>query len=94
MIDTITSTISTGVTPGLNFRLQGPTPVCLEELGMASVEDTWMQRVVRFWNSSASLPTDHLFARMARGDCFLGVTTRLPTWAGSVMKAVHDFGYP
>ena len=53
-----------------------------------------MRRVLRFWNSLASLPPGHLFARVARGDCFLGVTTHSPTWAGSVMTAVRDLGYP
>ena len=71
-----------------------PTPILLEELNMAPLEDTWTRRVVRFWNSLASLPPTHLFARVARGDCFLGVTTRSPTWAGSVMKAIRDLGYP
>ncbi len=61
---------------------------------MASVEDTWMQPLVRLWNTLASLPAAHVFAPVARGDCFLGVTTRLPTWAGSVLKAVPDLGYP
>jgi hypothetical protein len=35
----------------------------------------------------------HLFARVARGDCFLGVTTGSPTWASSVMKVLRDIGY-
>jgi hypothetical protein len=53
-----------------------------------------MRRVVQFWNLLASIPTGHLFARVARGDCLLNVTTRSPTWAGSVMKALRDIGYP
>ena len=61
---------------------------------MAPLEDTWTRRVLRFWNSLESLPPTHLFARVARGDCFLGVTTCSPTWAGSVMKAIRDLGYP
>jgi hypothetical protein len=54
---------------------------------MTPIEDAWMRRVVRFWNSLASLPTGHLFARVARGDCLLGVTTRSPTWAGSAQSS-------
>jgi hypothetical protein len=61
---------------------------------MTPIEDAWMHRVVRFWSSLASLPTGHLFSRVTRGDCLLGVTTRSPMWAGSVMKALRDLGYP
>lgn len=42
----------------------------------------------------ASRPEDHLVARVAGGDCSLGVTARSPTWAGSVMKDVLADGYP
>jgi hypothetical protein len=82
--------------PEIN-RKSVPTPVLLDELNMTPTEDAWMSRVVRFWNSLASVPTGHLFARVARGDCSLGVTTwctRSPTWAGSVMKVHWDMGYP
>jgi hypothetical protein len=70
------------------------THVLLHELAMPPIEDTWLIRVVRFWNSLASLPQGHLFARVARGDCSIGVTTRSPTWAGTVMKEVLAVGYP
>jgi hypothetical protein len=71
-----------------------PTPVLREELNMTPFEDAWMRRVVHFWNSLASLPTGHLFTRVAQGDRFLGVTTRSPTLAGSVMKTLRDIAYP
>jgi hypothetical protein len=71
-----------------------PTPVLLKELNMTPIEIAWMRRVVRFWNLLAPFSTGHLFARVARGDCLLGVTTMLPTWACSVMKALRDIGYP
>ena len=53
---------------------------------MLPLEDTWLLRVVRFWNSLASHPAGHLFARVAKGDYSLGVTTWSPTWAGSLMQ--------
>lgn len=75
-------------------RLSVSTPVLLRELDVAPLEDTWLIRVVRFWNSLVSLPEGHLFAKIARGDCYLGVTTRSPTWAASIMKEVLAVGYP
>jgi hypothetical protein len=67
-----------------------PTP------NMTPIEDAWMRRVVRFWNSLASLPMCHLFLlELGVVTVFLfGVTSRSPTWAGSVMKALGGIGYP
>jgi hypothetical protein len=52
-----------------------PTLVLLEELNMTPVEDAWMRGVVQYyyWNSLASLP----IGRLAHGDFYLGVNTRL-----------------
>ncbi len=55
------------------------TPILLEELSVQQLEDIWLKRAVRFWNSITRLPENHLYARVARGDCFLGVTSLTPT---------------
>jgi len=70
------------------------TPILLEELSVQQVEDIWLKRAVTFWNSITRLPENHLYARVARGDCFLGVTSHTPTWAGSFMQALVRVGYP
>ena len=70
------------------------TPILLEELAVQPLRDIWLKRAVTFWNSLAGLPANHLFARVARGDCFLGVTTHAPTWAGSLMRTLVRTGYP
>ncbi len=55
------------------------TPILLEELSVQHVEDIWLKRAVTCWNSITRLPENHLYARVARGDCFLGVTSHTPT---------------
>ena len=70
------------------------TPILLEDLSVQQLEDIWLKRAVTFWNSIARLPENHLYARVARGDCFLGVSSHTPTWAGSFMQALVRVGYP
>jgi hypothetical protein len=59
---------------------------------MTPNEDAWIRRFMHLKILElVSVPAcGHLFARVARGGCFLGVTTRSPIWAGSVMKALGD----
>jgi hypothetical protein len=69
-----------------------PTPVLLEKLNTTPIEDAWMRRVVLLELVNVPSYASSLCSSCP-GDCFLHVTTRSPTWAGSVMKALRDILY-
>jgi len=69
------------------------TAILLTELDSVPLPDLWLVRAVKFWNSLADLPRDHLYSRIAVSACHSAVTSSVKNWAWFMFKSIRGLGY-
>jgi len=70
------------------------TNILFRELGVPPLEYMWWKRVVRFWNSLASLPPSSLYYQVALHNCQSAVLGGVRNWAHGFMFGLRRIGFP
>ena len=68
------------------------TDMLLHELGQRPLSHGWWQRLVRFWNSLASLPDANLYKQVALDSSRDAIARNVQNWAMGVFQGLRKLG--
>ena len=67
--------------------------ILLAELGLKSIQDEWLLKAAKFWNSLAARSPHDIYKRMALDSCASAVARNRRIWARSMFRAIRDTEY-